>query len=195
MSHKGTHEHWKQNEIHENLCRSDTSFRTKRSARSSRKLLGDVVQLVGYDFCGSILCGVMNVPAEPGQSIRFRDRGAGYAQRVRDESFHELDAEACKFVLHRTTLGFVVLEISQSVHDVTHHRSKERLLPRKMSVDRRLACRSHLRNLVDAGALISSFEEDLLSGAENPCFDIAGQILGRSAESPCGFLTASRRSP
>src|ERR1700687_5825486 len=50
MSHQGAHQHGKKNEIHENLCRSDTSFRAERSLRRSRKRVGDVVQLVGYSF-------------------------------------------------------------------------------------------------------------------------------------------------
>jgi hypothetical protein len=187
MSHQGTHEHWKQNEIHENLCRSDASFRTKRSA-SSRKPLGDVVQLKGYNFCSSIPCGIMNLPAEPGQSIRFRNCGAGYAQSVFDESFHDLGAEVCELLLHRTSLRFVVIEIGQFLHDVGNHGGKECLLPGKMGVDRRLACRRYLRDLVDAGALISSFEEDFLSSVQNPRSDIAGQIPGRPAETPVWLL-------
>ena len=88
------------------------------------------------------------------------------------------------------SLGLKALEISQSLEDAGDNCLEERLLPREVSIDRRLACRRHLRDLIEAGALIALLKEHPLSCIEDPRFDVARQVFGRSSLSRPFGITA-----
>ena len=123
----------------------------------------------------------MDLAAQGRKSFGFGNCGARDADRVFDESFHDLDAQARELVLHRAPFGLKALEIRQSVDDTGHHRLEERLLPGEVSIDGRLARRRRLGDLVETGALITSLEEYPLGCIEDPRFHVARQVFGRSS--------------
>src|SRR5450631_2112159 len=123
--------------------------------------------------------GLVNMAAQGRESLGLGNCGARDSKRLLDESFDDLAAEARELVLHRASLGLKALEIRQSLEDAGDYRLEERLLPREVSIDRRFACRRHLRDLIEAGALIALLEEHPLSRIEDPRFDVARQVFGR----------------
>src|SRR5947207_1054720 len=126
--------------------------------------------------------GLMDMTAQGRESVGLGNCGACDAERLLDEAFHELDPQARELVLRRAPLGFKAFKIRQSVDDAGHNRLEQCLLPGKVSINRRLACRRHLRDLIDTRALIASCEEYLLSRIENSRLDVARQIFRRSAD-------------
>src|SRR5450631_490980 len=123
--------------------------------------------------------GLVNMAAQGRESLGLGNCGARDSKRLLDESFDDLAAEARELVLHRASLGLKALEIRQSLEDAGDNRPEERLLPREVSIDRRFACRRHLRDLIEAGALIALLEEHPLSRIEDPRFDVARQVFAR----------------
>src|SRR5712664_4514762 len=123
--------------------------------------------------------GLVNMAAQGRESLGFGNCGARDSKRLLDESFDDLAAEARELVLHRASLELKALEIRQSLEDAGDYRLEERLLSRKVSIDRRFARRRHLRDLIEAGALIALLEEHPLSRIEDPRFDVARQVFGR----------------
>jgi hypothetical protein len=87
-----------------------------------------------------------------------------------------------ELVLHRAPPGLETLEIRQSVDDAGHNGLEERLLPGEVGIDRRLARRRRIGDLVEARALISSLEEYPLGRIEDPRFHVARQVFGQSSE-------------
>src|SRR3954452_15561301 len=126
--------------------------------------------------------GLMDMTAQGRESVGLRNCGACDAERLLDEAFHELDPQTRELVLRRAPLGFKAFKIRQSIDDAGHNRLEQCLLPREVSINRRLASRRHLRDLIDTRALVASFEECFLSRIENSRLDVARQILGRSPE-------------
>src|SRR6478672_7260320 len=110
--------------------------------------------------------GLVNVAAQCRESLGFGNCGARDSKRLLDE-FDDLAAEARELVLHRASLGLKALGIRQSLQDAGDYRLEERLLPREVSIDRRFACRRHLRDLIEAGALIALLEEHPLGCIED----------------------------
>src|SRR5258706_7039632 len=182
LAHQSPHQHREQNKIHENLRRGEASFRAEWSLGAARKRVGGIVQDMGNGSGSPIPPGFVDVATERGESVCLGYRGACNADRLLDESFHDLDAETRELVLHRTSLGLKALEIRQSPDDAAHDRLEQCLLSREVGIDRRLACRRHLRDLVEARALITSLEEYPLGRIEDPRFHIARQVFGRDSE-------------
>ena len=131
-------------------------LRAEGSLGAARKRVGSIVQDMGNSSRCLIAPGLMDMAAQRRESVGFGNSGARDAERLLDESFDDLAAEARELVLHRAPLGLKALEIRQSVEDAGHNRLEERLLPGEVSIDRRLACRRRLRDLVEACALIAS---------------------------------------
>src|SRR5215471_6637695 len=137
---------------------------------------------MGHRSRGAIPAVFMDKAAQRRESVCLGNRCAGDADRLVDESFHDLGAETRELVLHRASLWIEALEIRQSVEDAGHNRLEECLLPGEVSIDRRLTRRRRLGDLVEARALISSFEECPLSRVEDSRFHVARQVFGRSSE-------------
>ena len=191
MPHQGSHEHWEQNEIHKDLSRGGTSFRTEGSLWRVRKHVGGVVKDLRDGICSPIPRGVMELAAQLRESVCFSNDRTSYTDQILDGFFGNLGAETYELVLQRTSLGFVAIEIGQAVHDPSHNCGEERLLPRKVSINRRFACGSELRDLVDTRALEPSLEENPVGRIEDALLDVAGKVLGRSAETVRRSLWAS----
>ena len=100
ISHQGTHQHWKQNKVHKNLCRGDTSFRTEGSPADRES-----AWVVSFKTCETA-AAVRSRPASwtcrlnAGNLFGFGNRRTSYADCVLDKSFHEFGAEICELVLH-----------------------------------------------------------------------------------------------
>ena len=116
--------------------------------------------------------------AQRGESVGFGNRGARYAECVLDESFHELGAETRELVLHRASPGLETLEVRQSGDDTGYDRLEECLLAVEVSINRRLARRRHLRDLIETGALITSLEKNLLGRIEDTALTSPARSLG-----------------
>ncbi len=148
---------------------------------NARKCMGGIVQDVGHGSRGAVPPGFVDVAAQGRESVGLGYRGARDADCLLDESFHDLDAEARKLVLHRASLGLKAFEIRQSVDDAGHNRLEQRLLPGEVGIDGRLAHRRRLGDLVETGALITSLEEYPLGCIQDPRFHVARKVLGRSS--------------
>ena len=182
FAHQSPHQHREQNKVHENLRRGEASFGAEWSLGAARKRVRGIVQDVGHGGCGAIPPSFVDVATERGESLCLGYRGARDADCLLDESFNDLDAEARELVLRRASLGLKAFEISQSVEHAAHDRLEQRLLSPEVGIDRGLARRRHLRDLVEARTLITSLEEHPLRRIEDPRLHIARQVLGRSSE-------------
>ena len=78
--------------------------------------------------------------------------------------------------------GCVAVETGQSIDDASHDSSEKRFLPGKVRVNRRLAGRSQLCNLVHTCALVAFLKKDALSRIEDSPFDVACKVFRRPAE-------------
>jgi hypothetical protein len=178
LAHQSPHQHQEQNKIHENLRRGEASFGTEGSLGSARKRVGGIAQDMGHRSRGAVPPVFMDMAAQRRESVGFGYRGARDADRLLDESFHDLDAETRELVLHRTSPGLKAFEIRQSVEDAGHNRLEQPLLSLEVSIDGRLARRRRLGDLVEARALIASLEEHPLGRIENSCLHVARQVFG-----------------
>ncbi len=125
---------------------------------------------------------LVDVAAQRRESVGFGNRHAGDADRFLDKSFHDLAAEARELVLHCAAPRHKTFEIRQTRDDAGHNRFEQCFLSLEMGIDRRLARRRHLSNLVETCALIASLEEDALGRIEDSRFHVTGQALGRSSQ-------------
>ena len=169
---------------------ADASFRAEGSLGAARHRVCGIAQDVGHGSRCPVSPGFMNLAAQGRKSLGFGNRGARDADRVFDESFHDLDAQARELVLHRAPFGLKALEIRQSVDDTGHYRLEERLLPGEVSIDGRLARRRRLGDLVETGALITSLEEYPLGCIQDPRFHVARKVFGRSSRTRPFQITA-----
>src|SRR5258706_5767072 len=140
LAHQSPHQHREQNKVHENLRRGEASFRAEWSLGAARKCMGGIVQDVGHGSRGAVPPGFVDVATERGESVCLGYRGASDADRLLNESFHDLDAETRELVLHRTSLGLKAFEIRQSPDDAGHNRLEQRLLSLEVGINGRLAC-------------------------------------------------------
>src|SRR5260370_29274199 len=181
LPHQSSHQHWEQNEVHENLRGAEASLGAERPLWTALKGVGRIVQDMRNRSCGPISACLMDMAAQRRESVCFGNRGARYADRVLKKSFHELGADTCELVRHCASPGLVAIEVRQSGDDTDDDRFEECLLAVEVSINRRLARRRHLRDLIYTGALVTSLEKNLLGRVENTAFDVAS-VLGRPAQ-------------
>src|SRR5215471_429422 len=103
---------------------------------------------MGHRSRGAIPAVFMDKAAQRRESVCPGNRCAGDADRLVDESFHDLVAETRELVLHRASLWIEAFEIRQSGEDAGHDLPEECRLPGKVTIDRRLARRRRLGDLV-----------------------------------------------
>src|ERR1700738_1039806 len=163
LPHQSSHQHWEQYEVHENLRGGEASLGAERPLWIALKHVGRIVQDM-RDGSRSPISACLMDAADQGQ-----------------EALGELGADTCELVRHRASTGLVVLEVRQSGDDAGYDRLEECLLAVEVSINRRLARRRHLRDLIDTGALVTSLEKNLLGRIENTAFDVAS-VLGRPAQ-------------
>ena len=144
--------------------------------------MSGVVQDMGHRGRGAIAPVFVDVAAQRRESVGFGNRYAGDADRFLDEPFHDLVAETRELVLHRASPRLKSFEIRQTRDDAGHDCLEQRFLSLEVGIDRRLARRRHLGNLVETRALIAALEEDPLGRVEDSRFHVAGLILRRSTQ-------------
>src|ERR1700731_4349330 len=82
LPHQGTHEHWKQNEIHKDLCCAQNSFGAERCLCRARKNVGRLVQKLGYSIRGPVSGGFMYIATQGRKSLCFSDCSTHDVDRV-----------------------------------------------------------------------------------------------------------------
>ena len=133
----------------------------------------------------------MYVAAQVRKSLRFSDCSTHDVDQIANGSLGNRSREVRELVLHRTSVGYVAVEICQSVDDAGDYRGEKRLFTGKVRIDRRLARRRHLGDFVNARALEAFFEKELLGSVEDPPFHVGGETLRRSAGADAQAFFAS----
>src|SRR3984893_4759862 len=181
LPHQSSHQHWEQYEVHENLRGGEASLGAERPLWIALKHVGRIVQDMRDGSRSPISACLMDVAAQGVESVACGNRGARYVHGVLKKSLYELGADTCELVRHRASTGLVVLEVRQSGDDAGYERLEECLLAVEVSINRRLARRRHLRDLIDTGALVASLEKNLLRRVEDTAFGVAS-VPGRPAQ-------------
>jgi hypothetical protein len=143
-----------------------------------------VGQEVGNGIRSTIPRRFMDMAAQRGKSVRFCNRDACNADSIFDKSFDELGTQIRELVLHSSAIWCVTLEAGQSIDDASHDSRKKRFFAGKVRVNRRLTGRSQFCDLIDTRAVVTFLKKHMLGRVQDPRFGIAGEILGRPAETP-----------
>src|ERR1700720_1933738 len=96
LPHQSSHQHWEQNEVHENLRGGEASLGAERSLWTALKGVGRIVQDMRNRSRSPISACLMNMAAQRRESLCLGNGGARYADCVLKESFYELGADTCE---------------------------------------------------------------------------------------------------
>ena len=100
LPHQSSHQHWEQNEVHENLRGGETSLGAERPLWTALKHVGRILQDMRDGSCSPISACLMDMAAQGRESVSFGHRDARYPDGVLKESLYELGADTCELVRH-----------------------------------------------------------------------------------------------
>ena len=82
LPHQSSHQHWEQNEVHENLRGGEASLGAERPLWTALKHVGRIVQDMRDGSRSPISACLMDMAAQFRESVGFGNRGARYANGV-----------------------------------------------------------------------------------------------------------------